>query len=135
MAASGISVNNECLEVYQALKLGKKMKYIIFNINSNNTEIVVDKKSESKEYDDFIADLPELECRWAVYDFEYKTDEGGIRNKLCFYMWSPDTAKIKNKMLFASSKDALRKRLDGIAIEVQGTEFSEVAHECSFGQG
>lgn len=42
---------------------------------------------------------------------------------------SPDDAKIKQKMLFASSKDALRRSLVGIAVEIQGTDFSEVAFE------
>ena len=42
---------------------------------------------------------------------------------------SPDDAKIKQKMLFASSKDALRRSLVGIAAEIQGTDYSEVAHE------
>ena len=42
---------------------------------------------------------------------------------------SPDDAKIKQKMVFASSKDALRRSLVGIATEIQGTDVSEVAHE------
>lgn len=42
---------------------------------------------------------------------------------------SPDDAKIKRKMLFAASKEALRRSLVGIAIEIQGTDLSEVAHE------
>ena len=32
-------------------------------------------------------------------------------------------------MLAASSRDALRRSLVGIAIEIQGTDYSEVAHE------
>jgi hypothetical protein len=32
-------------------------------------------------------------------------------------------------MLYASSKDALRKSLVGISSEIQGTDMSEVAHE------
>jgi hypothetical protein len=32
-------------------------------------------------------------------------------------------------MLFASSKDALRRSLVGVAVEIQGTDYSEVAHE------
>lgn len=32
-------------------------------------------------------------------------------------------------MLFASSKDALRRALVGIASEIQATELSEVAYE------
>ncbi|WP_406862765.1 actin depolymerization factor/cofilin-like domain-containing protein [Streptomyces sp. HUAS MG47] len=127
--ASGVAVNDACLEEYQALKLGRKHKYVIFNLNKDNTEIVVEKVSSSTDYDDFIADLPETECRWAVYDFEFEKEEAGKRNKLTFVNWAPDTARIKQKMLFASSKDALRRSLVGIAVELQGTEYSEVAYE------
>ncbi|KAK0242475.1 probable Cofilin [Armillaria ostoyae] len=127
--SSGIGVSPECLEKYQELKLGKKTKYIIFAINKEKTEIIVEKTSESPSYDDFVADLPEAECRWAIYDFEFEKEGAGKRNKICFYSWSPDDAKIKDKMLFASSKDALRRAFVGIAVEIQGTDFSEVAHE------
>lgn len=33
-------------------------------------------------------------------------------------------------MLYASSKDAIRKRLVGVAIEIQGTDLSEVSYEA-----
>jgi cofilin len=42
---------------------------------------------------------------------------------------SPDDANVKNKMIFASSKDALRRRLDGIHIELQATDFTEISKE------
>jgi hypothetical protein len=42
---------------------------------------------------------------------------------------APDIAKVKSKMLFASSKDALRRALVGIGAEIQATDPSEVAHE------
>lgn len=50
---------------------------------------------------------------------------------LAIYHRSPDEAKIKTKMLYASSKDALRRALVGVAIEIQGTDHSEVAYEAS----
>jgi len=127
--SSGVAVNQECLEVFQQLKLGKKLKYIIYQLNDTNTEIVVEKTSESKDYDEFIGDLPPEEPRYAVYDFEYQKGDEGIRNKLCFFTWTPDESRIKKKMLYASSKDALRKALVGIATEVQGTDLSEVAYD------
>ncbi|KAJ7784303.1 actin depolymerizing factor [Mycena metata] len=127
--SSGVGVNDDCLTQFSTLKLGKRYKYIIFALNQNNTEIVVEKTSDSQNYDDFLADLPESECRWAVYDLEFEKEDGGKRNKIVFYSWSPDTAKVKAKMVFASSKDALRRSLVGISTEIQGTDFSEVAHE------
>ncbi|KAF7980702.1 hypothetical protein HWV62_37159 [Athelia sp. TMB] len=85
--ASGIGVNPECLNAFQGLKLSKKAKYIIFNLNRDNTEIIVEKQSTSLDYDDFLSDLPETECRWAVYDFEFEKEGAGKRNKLCFFSW------------------------------------------------
>jgi len=73
--------------MFQDLKLGKKYKYITFRISDDKTEIVVEKKSISGDYDEFIADLPENACRWAVYDFEFEREDGGRRNKIVFYSW------------------------------------------------
>jgi cofilin len=84
--ASGVGVNPTCIETFQELKLRKKAKYIIFTLNRENTEIVVDKTSASQSYEEFLADLPETECRWAVYDFEFEKQEGK-RNKICFFSW------------------------------------------------
>lgn len=42
---------------------------------------------------------------------------------------SPDDAKIKQKMIYASSKDAIRKALVGISSEIQGTDVSEVDYQ------
>ncbi|KAN0064327.1 cofilin [Thecaphora frezii] len=127
--ASGVQASPECLTAYQELKLGKKNKFIIYKLSDDFKEIVVDKVSASQDYDDFIAELNELEPRYAVYDFEYEKEEGGKRNKLCFFTWSPENAKIKAKMIYASSKDALRRSLVGIASEIQGTDYSEVSYE------
>ncbi|KAJ1964006.1 cofilin [Dipsacomyces acuminosporus] len=125
--SSGVGVNGACLEAYNELKLKHTSKYIIFKLSDDNKEIVVEKTSADKDYEGFLGDLPEQECRYAVYDFEFEK-EGTIRNKILFYAWSPDTAKIKGKMLYASSKDALRKALVGIATDIQGTDLDEVSH-------
>jgi len=123
--ASGVGASPDCMGAYNELKLGKKLKYIIFKLSPDNTEIVVDKKSEDPDYENFLSSLPENECRYAVYDVEYDT-EGGKRNKLCFYNWVPDGARIKNRMVSASSKEALRKQFVGIAADVQGSDPSEI---------
>jgi hypothetical protein len=45
------------------------------------------------------------------------------------HLRSPDTAKIKQKMIYAASKDGLRKKLDGVYTEIQCTDLAEVSHE------
>jgi len=70
------------------LKLGKKTKYIIYTISNNLTEIEVSKTSSNQSYDEFVAELPPTECRYAIYDFEYELPGGeGKRNKICFFTW------------------------------------------------
>jgi len=130
MSRSGVALGADCISTYETLKLGRgdKLKYIVFKLSDDKKQIVVAKTSKDADYDNFIADLPENECRYAVYDFDYDTEEGK-RSKICFYTWSPDTAPVRSKMVYASSKDALRRALTGIAAEIQGTDFSEVAQE------
>ena len=48
---------------------------------------------------------------------------------------SPDDASVKAKMIFASSKDALRRRLEGIHIEIQATDFSEISKDAGGSHG
>ncbi len=93
------------------------------------------KTSTSSSYDDFLAELPPAECRYAIYDFEYEKGDEGKRNKICFFTWSPDDAKIKQKMVFASSKRRSQEALVGISSEIQGTDFSEVSHETVLEKG
>ena len=81
-------MNPDCLTAFQELKLGKKLKYIIYTVSDDKTEIIVSKKSSSDSYDEFLADLPEQDCRWAVYDFEFEKEDGsGKRNRIVFVNW------------------------------------------------
>lgn len=118
------------MTAFNDLKLGKKYKFVLFGLNDNKTEIIVKDTSSEEEYDAFLEKLPENDCLYAVYDFEYEIGGNeGKRSKIVFYTWSPDTAPIRSKMLYASSKDALRRALNGVSTDIQGTDFSEVAYE------
>lgn len=84
----GVAVNQECIETFNKLKLGKQLKFIIFALAPDNKEIVVESSSASPSYDDFIAALPADSCRYAVYDLVWEKPNEGTRSKLCFYAWS-----------------------------------------------
>ena len=51
-----------------------------------------------------------------------ETKSGVTANKLLFIAWSDDNATTRPKMLYASSKDAIKKALVGINDEYQATE-------------
>jgi len=118
------------LTAFNDLKLGKKHKYVIYKINDSKTEIIVDKISSDESYDAFLEALPEDDSRYAVYDFQYEiSSTEGKRSKIIFFTWSPETASVRSKMIYASSKDALRRALNGVSTDIQGTDFSDVAFE------
>lgn len=110
--------------------MGNKHKFIIYKVNDAKTAIVVEETSTNEDYDEFLAKLPEDECKYAVYLFEYElANNEGKRSKIIFYTWTPDNAPVRSKMIYASSKDALRRALNGVHSDIQGTDFSEVAYE------
>lgn len=130
MSRSGVSVADESLTAFNELKLGKKYTFIIYALSEDKTQIVVKETSSDSDYDNFLEKLPENDCLYAVYDFEYEISAGeGKRSKMIFFAWSPDTAPIRAKMVYAASKDALRRALNGISTDIQGTDLSEVSYE------
>lgn len=125
-----VAVADESLQAFNDLKLGKKYRFVLYGLNDNKTEIVVRETSSDESYDAFLEKLPENECLYAVYDFEYEINGNeGKRSKIVFYTWSPDTAPVRSKMVYASSKDALRRALNGVSTDIQGTDFAEVSFE------
>lgn len=140
MSRSGVGLGPDCVSTFEELKLKKTYSYIIYKLSDDRKTIIVDKKdktdtavgekSPQSAYEDFVGALPDADCRYAVFDFYYEIDATeGKRNKIVFVTWSPDDAPIRSKMVYASSKDALRRSLNGIGTEIQGTDFSEVAYE------
>ncbi|GCF00363.1 cofilin [Zygosaccharomyces mellis] len=130
MSRSGVSVADESLQAFNDLKLGKKYKFVLYGISEDKTTIIVKETSTSQSYDEFLGKLPENDCLYAIYDFEYELGGNeGKRSKIVFFTWSPDTAPVRSKMVYASSKDALRRALTGVSSDIQGTDFSEVSFE------
>merc|ERR1711916_156545 len=123
-------VNDDVVTAYQDLKIGHKYKYCIFVMNDDQTEVVVQENGESDAtWDDFCAKLPDDDCRYAVFDFDYTLEDGGQRDKVILVVWAPDSAKIKSKMLYSATKDSLKNALEGIPTEVQATDRSEIEYD------
>ncbi|XP_047331600.1 actin-depolymerizing factor 7-like [Impatiens glandulifera] len=125
-AASGTAVDDECKLKFGELKAKRIYRYIVFRIDGQR--VVVDKMgSPDENYDNFSASLPSDECRYAVFDFDFTTDENVQKSKIIFIAWSPESARVRMKMVYASSKDRFKRELDGIQVELQATDPSEMS--------
>merc|ERR1712028_76294 len=102
-------------------------RYILYKIDQESMKVVVESQGGPEtSYEDFVKLLPEADCRYGVYDYDFEDKEGCKKSKIVFLAWSPDTAKVRAKMLYAATKDTFRRQLDGVHLEIQGTDLSEV---------
>jgi len=148
MASSGVTVEDSCVHAFEAMKTKRTYKYVTFAISSSLDTIVVDQKVEhtagseavttEKDFEEFYQYMKSVhekrDCRYAVYDVQYETSEGGRRGKLAFIHFCPDEAPIKRKMLYASSKDALKEKMIGTleiqASDLDGVSLEEIRDKC-----
>jgi len=128
MAASGVTVQDGVVSEFNNIKIGHQHQYLQMKLTDDWREIEVQKtvKAGAETYDQFVQQLPADDCRYVVYDFHFDTGKAGHREQLIFILWCPETAKVKTKMLYAASKDALKKKLVGINHEIQATDYSDL---------
>ncbi|XP_047938713.1 uncharacterized protein LOC125186399 isoform X3 [Salvia hispanica] len=127
-SASGMAIDDECKLKFLELKAKRNYRFITFKIL--DYQVVVDKLGGPDDsYDVFMSSLPSDECRYAVFDFDFTTNENCQKSKIFFIAWSPETAVVRMKMVYASSKDRFKRELDGIQYELQATDASEMSFD------
>lgn len=138
--ASGIAVHEEISSLYNEVKLRSTNKYIIMKIQDKK-EIIIEfladpVKCETKEQDrvcfnELKAKLMDAgEPRYVLYDFDFKMEKDGRTvKKLAFLFYCPDDSKIGLKMIYASSKDALKKQFVGLGLEFQANDSADLDYD------
>ncbi|RMZ91712.1 hypothetical protein DV736_g1039, partial [Chaetothyriales sp. CBS 134916] len=133
-----LSVNPQCVSAFNELKLGGSkggLKYIIYKISDDQTEIVVDETGTEADYDGFREKLIAKKDKagkdrpsYAIYDVEFELDGGeGKRSKIAFITYiNQDNTAVKSRMVYASSRETLKNALNGIAITLQANDPSEL---------
>lgn len=130
--ASGVKVSEEVKLTYEEIKKNKKYKY--FTMVIKDGKIVIEKYgAKDSTYSDFLEDIMSCgptDCRYGLFDYKYKHScEGAsetIKEKLIVLTWCPDTAKIKNKMLYASSQQPLKNIFTAVSF-IQATDEAEAS--------
>ncbi|KAG6629245.1 actin-depolymerizing factor 2-like [Carya illinoinensis] len=115
-------VHDDCKLKFLELKTKKTYRFIVFKIEKKQKQVVVEKVGEpTPNYEDFAASLPSDECQYAVFYFDFVTAKDYQKSRIFFIAWSPNTSRVRSKMIYASSKDRFKRELDGIQIELQAT--------------
>jgi len=137
--ASGIEVVDDVLLLFNKMRLTlttddrqEHCKFCLFVIDGNyivpeeTSKVRVKDLADEKDHFKFImSKVPDTQCRYALYDCEYETNVSP-KNELIFIMWAPDGSTVKEKMKYASSKDAIKKKFVGVKHTWELTDVADL---------
>ncbi|KAK2843450.1 hypothetical protein Q7C36_011665 [Tachysurus vachellii] len=142
--ASGVTVNDDVIKVFNDMKVRKsstsdevkkRKKAVLFCLSQDKKKIIVEEDKQilvgdiGETVDDpyacFVKLLPLNDCRYGLYDATYETKESK-KEDLVFIFWAPEGAPLKSKMIYASSKDAIKKKFTGIKHEWQVNGLDDI---------
>jgi len=131
-AAEFAGIDADGYQKYTEIKSKHKHRYLIYKFNRDGNVICEKAGQPEAKWNDFLDDLPDNDCRWSVYDFEYTTSNGQQHSKIIFVIWSPLTSPPQSKMKYASWNQMVNRALDppsGIPHIVQGNSLKELDHD------
>lgn len=97
---------------FQDMKLRRKHKFITFKVGESSIEAdTVGEKTGTLEQ--FKASLPYTDCRFAIYDHDFKSLDGRPQSKVYFVMWLPQAATAHSKMAYAAAKPLFDQKFQG----------------------
>eukprot|EP00525_Craspedostauros_australis_P002619 CAMPEP_0198109818 /NCGR_PEP_ID=MMETSP1442-20131203/1863_1 /TAXON_ID= /ORGANISM="Craspedostauros australis, Strain CCMP3328" /LENGTH=142 /DNA_ID=CAMNT_0043765627 /DNA_START=146 /DNA_END=574 /DNA_ORIENTATION=+ len=132
--ATGVVADSEVSDTFQQFKLqaeGYKLRYYIYKIENKKTIVIEKSGDRTQTYDDFAAELPENEGRYGLIDLDFTTKDGRPTSKLVLLTWNPDSASIRDKMLYSGSKEAMKSAVSGVGIHINATDASELDFEST----
>ena len=127
MAATGVSVADEVIAEFSDFKLKRvPFKFIIYHVTKAGKIETLARGEPGSSFDAFVENLPPNDCRYAVIDWDFTTNDNRQASKIVFVSWCPDTSAVRQKMTYAGSAAALTEALTGVATKINATDRSEL---------
>jgi len=95
----------------------KKLDWVIYKIDVKEKEIQPEKTSSDekvKGIEGLVKNLPSMQPRYAIYDHEFKTNDGRSTSKLYFFSFTPTNSNQLDRVIYAQSMKPFRDSLSGI---------------------
>ncbi|OBS59358.1 hypothetical protein A6R68_09517 [Neotoma lepida] len=148
--ASGVAVSDGVIKVFNDMKVRKsstpevkKFKAVLFCL-SEDKKIILEEGKEilvgdvgqtvDDPYTTFVKMLPDKDCPTLSTMQPMRPRRARRRTWLVFIFWAPESASLKSKMIYASSKGAIKKKLTGIKYELQANCYKEVKDRCTLAE-
>lgn len=127
---SGIAVTEDAVNLFYLMRLKATYKWALWQVDDSGQSVVIAAVGDKQSgWADFLAALPDADCRYGVFDFDFTTSDGQKLHKMIFLNWAPDSARVKAKMMYASTKDFFKSHLDGLSLEFQASDLDEISEQ------
>ncbi|XP_076435139.1 uncharacterized protein LOC143274987 [Babylonia areolata] len=117
--SSGVKLGEKCFEIFNKVKMnskGHKRRFVVYKITDDLTEIIEDEcikcEDNHPQFWELIQRLPDKDARYIVYDYPFKAKSGADTSKLIQLMWCPEHTPVKHKMVYAASKEVVKKMIN-----------------------
>ena len=81
-------MNDDCMLKVGELQSKRLHRFIVYKMDDKFKEIIVDKVGDREtSYEDFTNSLPENDCRYAIYDFDFVTAEDVQKSRIFYILW------------------------------------------------
>eukprot|EP01025_Chloroclados_australasicus_P039958 TRINITY_DN4161_c0_g1_i4.p1 TRINITY_DN4161_c0_g1~~TRINITY_DN4161_c0_g1_i4.p1 ORF type:complete len:579 (-),score=52.44 TRINITY_DN4161_c0_g1_i4:1921-3657(-) len=128
---TGFQLAEDALNLYEEMRLHQTYKWLIMELNPVTHEIDVSNAGDAQSsFKDLVEQLPIYKCAYAAYN---QGERSWGLMKIVFINWCPDGSPVKQRMIYASSKDFLKQFLGNVVLEIQATDHEDLdeAHVLS----
>ncbi|XP_049553846.1 uncharacterized protein LOC101280547 [Orcinus orca] len=145
-AVSSVAVSG-VIKVFNDLKVSKssspedvkkRKKAVLFCLSEDTKNLILEEGEEmlvgdvgqtaDDPYAILVKVLPHKDCHYTLCDAACETKESKEE------AWAPQSAPLKSKMIYASSKDAVEEKLTGIKHELEANCYEEVKDHCTLAE-
>lgn len=85
---SGIDVSKDAVNLYYLIKAKAQYRWAMWKVDGSGKQVVIAAVGDkSSSFQEFLAQLPPSDCRYAVFDYQYINSEGIAYSKIVFLNW------------------------------------------------
>ncbi|XP_054937885.1 cofilin-1-like [Physeter macrocephalus] len=146
---SSVAISEGVIKMFNDMKMcklstpeevKKDKKVVLFSLSEDKKNIILEECKEVGDVGQTVDDpyatlvkmLPDKGCHYVLYEAIYETKESK-KEDLVFIFWTPECVPLKSKMIYGSSKDAIKKKLTEIKMNYKQT-CKEVKDPCTLAE-
>lgn len=123
-------IEEEAEAAYKKLSKDRKLKAIILGAEKNPDRIMLLKEiPKEATHEQLLEELPKDDCRYVLYDYYYKTDDGRSTDKIIFILYTPQICKPDVKFRYSFGRNSVENGFSSISTVIQANGVDDLTEE------